>query len=140
MTGLGARKITKQQVVDWSHRVRTLSPVHVPPGAKKAMRNSKQGRSTSKHNAMLDMLRAALDVAVENGAAFANVARDHSVNRPAQTPKQLKLIERADFPRLLAAMRAIGGKALHAADLTEFLAYSGARVNEARNVNWSDVL
>lgn len=88
---------------------------------------------------MLDMLRAALDVAVEHGAAFANVARDHSINRPAQPSKKLKLIERADFPKLLEAMRSIGGKAVHAADLTEFLAYSGARVNEARNVRWSDV-
>lgn len=103
------------------------------------MRNSKQGCSTSKHNAMLDILRLALDVAVANGAAFANATRDQSVSRPAQKPKELSLIERKDFPKLLAAMRDIGGNAVHAADLTEFLAYSGARINEARNVRWSDV-
>jgi integrase len=36
-------------------------------------------------------------------------------------------------------MRVIGGNAKHAADLVEFLAYSGARKNEAAHVLWRDV-
>jgi len=132
------RRLSSHDVVQWSNRVRNLTPAHVPFKAKTPMRNSK-GCSTSKHNGMLDMLRMALDFAVRSGAAFSNVARDRSVQRPAQKPKDLILPDRADFPKLVAAMRGIGGNAKHAADLVELLAYSGARINEARHLLWSDV-
>ena len=98
-----------------------------------------QGCSVSKHNSMLDILRMALDVAVREGAAFSNVARHDSITRPAQRPKALTLPRRSDFPALVSQMRAIGGNAKHAADLVEFLAYSGARKSKAADVLWRDV-
>ena len=100
------------------------------------MRTSK-GCRTSKHNSMLDIIRLALDVAVREGAAFSNVARHDSITRPSQKPKAPTLPNRADFPRLIAAMRAVKGNSTLAADLCEFLAYSGARKNEAKHVLWS---
>lgn len=135
---LDPRKLTSYQVKRWSHCVRTVTPPHVPHGARRPMRTSK-GCSTSKHNSMLDILRMALDVAVREGAAFSNVARHDSITRPAQKPKALILPNRADFPRLIATMRAVKGNSMLAADLCEFLAYSGARKNEAAHVLWSDV-
>ena len=135
---LDPRKLTSHQVKEWSHRLRTVTPPHVPHGARRPMRTSK-GCSTSKHNSMLDILRLALDVAVREGAAFSNVARHDSIARPAQKPKALTLPNRADFPKLIAAMRAVKGNSMLAADLCEFLAYSGARKTEAKHVLWSDV-
>ena len=88
---------------------------------------------------MLDILRMALDVAVREGAAFSNVARHDSITRPAQRPKALTLPRRSDFPALVSQMRAIGGNAKHAADLVEFLAYSGARKSKAADVLRRDV-
>jgi len=135
---MDARRLSALDVREWSNRVRNLTSAHVPFKAKSPMRNSK-GCSTSKHNGMLDMLRMALDFAVHSGAAFSNVARGRTIQRPAQKPKDLTLPDRAGFPKLVAAMRGIGGNAKHAADLVELLAYSGARINEARNLLWSDV-
>lgn len=135
---LNPRKLTEHEVKEWSVRVRTTTPNHVPHNAVSAMRNAK-GCSTSKHNGMLDVLRLALDFAVKHGAAFSNVARGQSIKRPSQKPKQLTLPNRADFPRLVTAMRGIGGNAKHAANLVELLAYSGARINEAKNLFWRDV-
>ncbi|MGA9578646.1 MAG: site-specific integrase [Terrimicrobiaceae bacterium] len=135
---LDPRKLTSHQVKEWSHRVRTATTPHVPYGARRPMRTSK-GCSTSKHNSMLDVIRLALDVAVREGAAFSNVARHDSITRPAQKPKALILPNRADFPKLIAGMRAVKGNSMLAADLCEFLAYSGARKNEAKHVLWSDV-
>ncbi len=138
LANLDARKLCSAEVKAWSNRVRNTTPAHVPYKAKTAMRNSK-GCSVSKHNGMLDVLRMALDYAVEHGAAFANVARDPSINRPSQKPKKVVLPNKADFPKLVKAMRDIGGNATHAADLVELLAYSGVRLNEARHLLWSDV-
>ena len=135
---LDPRKLTPHQVKEWSHRVRTATPLHVPYRALSPMRTA-QGCSVSKHNSMLDILRMALDVAVREGAAFSNVARHDSISRPAQRPKAQTLPKRSDFPALIAQMRTIGGNAKHAADLAEFLAYSGARKNEAAHVLWRDV-
>jgi integrase len=135
---LDPRKLTSHQVKEWSQRVRTLTAPHVPHGARRPMRTSK-GCSTSKHNSMLDIIRLALDVAVREGAAFSNVARHDSITRPAQKPKALTLPNRGDFPKLIAAMHAVKGNSTLAADLCEFLAYSGARKNEAKHVLWSDV-
>lgn len=138
LASLDARRLSSAQVKDWSHRVRNSTPAHIPYKAKTAMRNAK-GCSVSKHNGMLDVLRMALDYAVQHGAAFSNVAREASINRPSQKPKTVNLPNRADFLRLILAMRKIGGNASHAADLVELLAYSGARLNEARHLLWSDV-
>ncbi|MFZ0708729.1 MAG: site-specific integrase [Terrimicrobiaceae bacterium] len=135
---LDPRRLTSHQVKEWSHRVRTVTAPHIPHGARRPMRTSK-GCSTSKHNSMLDIIRLALDVAVREGAAFSNVARHDSITRPSQKPKALTLPNRADFPRLIAAMRAVKGNSMLAADLCEFLAYSGARKNEAKHVLWSDI-
>jgi integrase len=135
---LDVRKLTTFDVRQWSNRVRNVTSAHVPFKAKSAMRNSK-GCSTSKHNGMLDILRMALDYAVHSGAAFSNVARDRTIQRPAQKPKALTLPDCEDFPKLVAAMRDIGGNAKHAADLVELLAYSWARINEVRHLLWSDV-
>ena len=43
---LDPRKLTSHQVKEWSHRVRTVTPPHVPHRARKPMRTSK-GCSTS---------------------------------------------------------------------------------------------
>jgi hypothetical protein len=98
---LDPRKLTSHQVKEWSHRVRSATPPHVPYRALRPMRTAK-GCSVSKHNSMLDTLRMALDVAVREGAAFSNVARHDSISRPAQKPKALTLPKRDDFPALIA--------------------------------------
>lgn len=135
---LDPRKITPAAVKAWSERVRNSAKAHTPHKAKTAMRNSR-GCSVTRHNGMLDVLRMALDFAVDSGAAFSNPARDQRVKRPSQPKKNLTLPTPAEFRKLIAAMREIGGNAKHATDLCELLAFTGARQNEARHLLWSDV-
>lgn len=134
------RKLTARDVIEWSNRIRTTAPRHIPHNARTAIRNGKTaGVSVSHHNRLLDALRIALDFAVESGAAVQNVARAHKVKRPAQAVKKLKLPDKEEFHRLIAAMREIGGRAIHSADFCELLAFTGARRNEAQHLLWSDV-
>jgi len=54
--------------------------------------------------------------------------------------KELKLPEPAQFDALLREIETAGARqSQHCADLVRFLAFSGCRISEARNVNWSDV-
>jgi integrase len=132
------RKLTAKDALAWSSRVMGQSVPHIPRGATTPMRNSK-GCSKTTHNSMLDVLRMALDVCVEAGAVFSNVARDARVKRPNKKPTAKPLPSPEEFRRMIAAMREIRGNAVLAADLCELMAFTGARRNEIEHLLWADV-
>ena len=55
-------------------------------------------------------------------------------------PKELQLPEPRQFDAMIAKMESGGGAhSRHCADFARFLAFSGCRLNEARQVKWGDV-
>jgi integrase len=52
----------------------------------------------------------------------------------------MRIPSREDFRRIIGEIRSAGGAVSQCcADLVEFLAYSGCRIDESRWVKWSDV-
>lgn len=74
----------------------------------------------------------------------AGLGLDHNparkVKRLGIKPKELKLPDPSQFVALLATIEGGGGRFSRAcADFVRFLAFSGCRLNEARQVRWHDV-
>lgn len=94
-------------------------------------------------NNMLGTLRMAFELARRSGIIYRDPTEE--IKRSKVEGKHLILPDPTTFKAFVAAIRHPKGvKRLSwhsgaSADLVEFLAYSGARINEARNVRWSDV-
>lgn len=74
----------------------------------------------------------------------AGMGRDENpafkIKRLGVKPKELQLPEAGQFEKLLAIVETSGaGQAKNCADFIRFLAFSGCRLNEARQVRWQDV-
>jgi integrase len=94
--------------------------------------------SASRFNNTLSSLRAVFDSAIQRGIILANPAK--SVSRVATKAKPMRIPSREQFTKIVAEIRAGGGAVSHcSADLCEFLAFSGCRIDESRWVKWSDV-
>lgn len=91
----------------------------------------------------LDTMRAVFAYAVEIGLRVDNPAA-HIKRKPIRQKRAI-IPTRDQFRQLLAGIRASDGrpstqaKARKCADLIELLAYSGCRLDEARNLRWGDV-
>ncbi len=89
-------------------------------------------------NASIGTLREIFAEAVNAGARFNNPAAD--LSRVKLRAKRLELPSRQRFLEFVEAIRtAGGGQSKDCANLVRFLAYSGLRIGEARNVMWADV-
>ena len=91
----------------------------------------------------LETMRAVFDYAQRHGLLLSNPASD--IKRPKITFAKIVVPSREQFKNLVAAIRYSDGrpdsqtKSKDGADLVEFLAYSGARIGEARLARWEDV-
>ena len=91
----------------------------------------------------LDVMRNVFKHAMDIGLRVDNPAA-HIKRKPMHT-KRPNVPTREQFRQLLAAIRASDGRpskqaqAKHCADLVELLAYTGCRLDEARNLRWRDV-
>jgi len=91
----------------------------------------------------LETMRAVFDYAREQGL----ILRDPSkgIKRKRILPAKIEVPSREQFGQLVAAIRLSDGrkdsqaKASPGADLVELLAYSGCRLDEARNLRWQNV-
>lgn len=136
---LNVRKITLPMVREWALRMRSEAIPYIPNGAKRPSRNS-TGVSPTTFNCALDAMRQTLDIAVEAGHLFTNPARDKSIKRATPKAKRLVLPSREQFQAIVKAVEKAGsGECRAAAEMARFLAYTGARQNEATHVLWSDV-
>jgi len=94
--------------------------------------------SASRFNNTLSTLRAVFEIGIQRGIILTNPTK--SVSRVTPRQKPMRIPSRADFARIVAEVRAGGGAVSHcSADLIEFLAFSGCRIDESRWVKWSDV-
>ena len=88
------------------------------------------------YNNTLSTLRSILELS--GLGRDANPAR--KVKRLGVKPKELKLPELGEFNRMVELVETSGaGQAQHCADLIRFLAFSGCRISEARQVTFSDI-
>lgn len=91
----------------------------------------------------LETMRAVFSYAQRHGLLLSNPAAD--IKRPRITFAKIVVPSREQFKNLVAAIRYSDGrqdsqtKSKAGADLVEFLAYSGARIGEARLARWEDV-
>src|SRR5437867_3459649 len=94
------------------------------------------GSATAFNNTVL-VMRAVLDIAIESGVIYENVARQ--IARRAVRPKELHLPDNAKFVEFVETIEKAGGRfSRDCADLVRFLAYGGFRLGEARNITWAD--
>jgi len=91
----------------------------------------------------LDTMRAVFNYAMSIGLILSDPSKD--IKRRKIVSKLIEVPSREDFRRLVAAIRESDGRissqarAKEGADLVELLAYSGCRLDEARNLRWQDV-
>ncbi len=89
-------------------------------------------------NNSVGTLRGVFDEAVSTGARFNNPAAN--LSRVRVFAKQLKLPSREEFLLFVETIQNGGARqSKDCANLVRFLAYSGVRIGEAKNVTWSDV-
>ena len=94
--------------------------------------------SPSRFNNTVDALRKVLDLGIVAGLLTSNPAAALSKVTPRQ--KKLELPTKIEFVAMVRELRSAGGcYSQQCADLVEFLAFSGARIGEARTVTWADV-
>ena len=113
------RKVTEQDVEKWAERFSA-------------------NYSATVYNNTLDTMRALFRIAEDAGARHGNPAA--KVGRVAVKPKLLVLPERDQFVGFVEAIRTNGGWCSRdCADFVQFLAFTGARKDEAAHVFWKDV-
>lgn len=89
-------------------------------------------------NNSIGTLRAIFEEAVGAGARFNNPAA--SLSRFKVRAKRLELPSREKFLEFVETIRTAGARqSKDCANLVRFLAYSGVRIGEAKNVTWADV-
>jgi integrase len=104
-----------------------------------AARYSKEYSGTQFNNG-LDTLFNVFDVAVKNGTIFRNPVNREEIGKRKPCQKKLELPSKEQFERIIKEVRTSGFPfASITADMIEFLAYSGCRIEEAVNVRWTDV-
>lgn len=114
-----ARKVSERDIEQWARRFAA-------------------NYSPTPYNNTPDTLRALFRVAIDAGARLDNPAE--KVGRVEVKQKPLTLPEREQFRAFVTTMRTAGAWwSRECGDLVEFLAFTGARKEEAANVTWGDV-
>ena len=110
------RDISKQDCLNWAARY--------------------DGSPTAFNNTAL-VLRAVLDIAIESGVIYENMARH--ITRRSVKPKELHLPDNNKFIEFVDVIEHAGGRfSRDCADLVRFLSYGGFRLREAWNITWAD--
>jgi len=103
------RDLSKQSCLDWAARY--------------------EGSSTAFNNTAL-VLRAVLDIAIESGVIYENMARH--ITRRTVRPKELHLPDNAQFVGFVQTIENAGGRySRDCADLVRFLAYGGFSIGRS---------
>jgi integrase len=85
------------------------------------------------------MIRAIFEIGIEAGARRDNPAKAKEMKRLRETPKRLRLPEHEQFEKFVQKIATSGcGHSKPCAELVQFLAYGGFRINEAKYITWAD--
>lgn len=128
------RRIKPEDCRRWLNDFRNGGAAFTPNQAKTVRR----GDSPTTINAVIRFLRAVFNVGVEAGVMYSNPG--DSLESVAPRRKLLQLPNREQFANMVAEIRAAHSRWGQApGDLVEGLAYTGARVGEARRMIWAHV-
>lgn len=95
--------------------------------------------SPTAFNHTLGMLRTIFEIGIEAGARRDNPAKAKEMKRLRETPKRLRLPEHDQFENFVQKIANSGsGHSKPCAELVQFLAYGGFRINEAKYITWAD--
>ncbi len=112
------KDITKSECVEWRNRFAAKY-------------------SPTAFNHTLGMLRVIFEIGIEAGARRDNPAKAKEMKRLRETPKRLRLPEHEQFETFVQKIAASGsGHSKPCAELVQFLAYGGFRINEAKYITW----
>jgi integrase len=119
------RKIRKDDCLSWAAKL-TKPCKHAP-----------KGYSPSVYNNTVGTLRQVLDLAIEKGALYNNVANAISKQKPRQ--KKLTLPTQKQFEAWVKQIRTAGAWCSQdCGDFVEFISYGGFRKGEAAHVTFAD--
>jgi integrase len=114
------KDITKSECVEWRNRFAAKY-------------------SPTAFNHTLGMLRVIFEIGIEAGARRDNPAKVKEMKRLRETPKRLRLPEHEQFETFVEKIAANGsGHSKPCAELVQFLAYGGFRINEAKYITWAN--
>ncbi len=112
-------RVTEHEVAEWAHRHHA-------------------DHSATFHNACIDFLRGTFEIAIDRGIIGRNPAA--KLVRASVPKTRLELPTSEQFQKIVESVRNTGaGSAKGAADLIQFMAFSGCRISEAGKVRWKDV-
>lgn len=94
-------------------------------------------RAARTFNIERETLRQVFDYAIRHGLLLENPTAD--LKRRKELKTKARIPTRKQFRQLVGAMRESDRRYWQAADLCEFLAYSGCRLGEATAMTWGDV-
>jgi integrase len=99
---------------------------------------AKRTISASRFNNTVDTLRHIFEIGIQHGVILSNPA--NAIGKVTPKQKLMRIPTREQFTALVQEIRnAEGAVSQCSADLVEFLAYTGCRIDEARWVLWEDV-
>jgi integrase len=99
---------------------------------------AKRTISASRFNNTVDTFRKIFEIGIRNGIILSNPVGAIGKISPKQKPMQIPAKD--EFSAIVAEIRkAKGAVSQCSADLVEFLAYTGCRIDESRWVQWPDV-
>jgi integrase len=94
--------------------------------------------SPTRYNNTVDTLRGILETGISHGLIYRNAAAELGKRKPSA--KQLELPSSDDFAAVVKSVREEGAWcSKQCGDLIEFLAFTGCRITEAKNVRWDDI-
>ena len=94
--------------------------------------------SPTRYNNSVDTLRQIFQGAIDRGLIYRNPAEKLGKRKP--NGKRLELPSKEQFADIVRLIRSEGAWcSQQCGDLIEFLAYSGCRLTEAKNVKWTEV-
>lgn len=134
LLNIQANRVTEAACLEWAKRARRDGTGFVAPMAK----TIRSGMSTAAFNKCVDELRAIMDLAIAQGAAYANPAK--AVAKLTVEQKVLNLPSTAQFQAIVVEIDTAGARqSADCAVMARLLAFSGARLAEATALRWSHV-
>jgi integrase len=120
-------------------QLKTTKPRDISPADCQAWAKRFADRySPTRYNNAVDVLRRIFQAGIDCGALYRNPAESLDKRTPGH--KHLELPSSTEFAAVVKSVREAGAWcSVQCGDLIEFLAFSGCRINEARNIRWEHV-
>ena len=129
-----ARRVTPSDCEQWAASALRTGTGFVAPKAKTV----RKGMAASSFNKCVDTLRAIFEIARKHGVAYGNPA--DSIKKAKMKQRKLELPSVEKFRAIVESVASAGARqSQDCADLVRLIAFSGARLSEATELQWRHV-